>query len=423
MKKSSLLSNISSSSSDLATIDEPTSPSLRRWDDLRQHFLPHLLSSRTSDIQSSSTPSPAFLVPPRPSTPKQFRMPKLGFRQVAEQAPEALVDQVTRFADDILRASRAVRSAEPKAHRREREGTLATVATSFNMSFMSSNASLGLGTPTPNHLPPRSRKGRPETTIPSVHVNIALTISSPHFLIHFVLPHESEVLSALLSPFVGVRGEKVVNEQLQAMETFETIVKTWRAASEVAFLERCLWCCKVARITQDKTGVRMKALVALSTCLFSTAGLFASGSFVHLQTLFQALFSLQVSLLAEGDSEGALYVRELIDGVRKVGSKEGLGGSMLIQEYEVQLVSEADTQAILDFAVIMALAACLESATQGEHRYFLHHLVETKESGFGDIASSHHSSNLMRIKSLCVAHCSHALLSLLPSSDWGATVH
>ncbi|KAH9171401.1 hypothetical protein EDB89DRAFT_2179290 [Lactarius sanguifluus] len=435
VKKSSLLSNISisSSASDLAAIDEPPSPSRRRWDDLRHHFLPQLLSSRASDIQSSSTPPPAFFAPPRPSTPKQFRMPKLGFRQVVEQAPEALVDQITRFGDDILRASRAVRSAEPKAQRREREGTLATVATSFNMSFMSSNASLGLGTPNPNYLPPSRAKAvrRPPSLqsmsvshSPSAAPTSLYTVISYYASITpsqkdstIVLPHESEVLSALLSPFVSVRSEKDVNEQLQAMEAFETIVKTWRAVSEVAFLERCLWCCKVARITQDRTGVRMKALVALSTCLFSSAGLFAAGSFVHLQTLFQTLFSLQVSLLAEGDSEGASYVRELIDGVRKVGRNEGLGSSMLIQKYEVQLVSEADTQAILEFAVIMALAACLESAMQDEHRYILHHLAEMKESGFGDIASSHHSPDLMRIKSLCVAHCSHALLSFLPSSD------
>ena len=40
-----------------------------------------------------------------------------------------------------------------------------------------------------------------------------------------------------------------------------------------------------------------------------------------------------------------------------------------------------------------------------------------QEGGFGDITSSHHSSDLMRIKSLCIAHCSHALLSFLLSSD------
>lgn len=120
----------------------------------------------------------------------------------------------------------------------------------------------------------------------------------------------------------------------------------------------------------------MKTLVVLSACLFPSVGRSATRSFIHLQTLLQALFSLQASLLAEGDSEGASYVLELIDGVRKVAHQEGLGGAMLIQQYEVQLGSEADARAVLDFAVIMALASCLENATQGEHRYILHHLTE-----------------------------------------------
>lgn len=360
-------------------------------------------------------------------------MPKLGFKQVVEQAPEASVDQIKRFADDILRASRAMRSVETKAQRREREGTLATVATSFNMNFMSSNANLGLNTSTSNYLPPsRAKAIRRPPSLQSVTVShspsaaptslytvisyyASITLSQQQSTI--VLPHESEVLSAFLSPFMSVRGEKVINEQLQALEAFEIIVKTWRAASEVAFLERCLWCCKVARMIQDKAGVRMKALVALSTCLFSSAGPFVTGSFVHLQTLFQALFSLRGSLLAEDESEGASYVHELIDGVKKAGSKEWLGGSVLVQQYEVQFVSEADTKAVVDFAVIMALAACLESAMQGEHRYILYLLAEMKEGEFGDIVSPLHSPDLMRVKSLCVAHCSQALLSLLPSSD------
>ena len=119
----------------------------------------------------------------------------------------------------------------------------------------------------------------------------------------------------------------------------------------------------------------MKALIALSTCLSPPVGRSATRSFIHLQTLFQALFSLQGSLLAEGDSEGASYVLELIDGMRKVAHKE-LGDSMLIQQYEVQLGSEADTQAVLDFVVIMALSSCLENAMQSEHRYILRHLTE-----------------------------------------------
>ena len=241
VKKSSLLSNVSSAS-DLATIDEPPpSPSRRRWDDLRQHFLSHLGSNPAPEAQASSIPPPPFHVPPRPSTPKQFRMPKLGFKQVVEKASEASVDQIIRLEDDILRASRAVRSVEPKAQK--------SVATSFNMGFMGSNASLGLSTPTLSYMPPsRSRATQrppslqstttsysPSTTSTSLFTVISYyaSVTSRQQHSKISLPHESEVLLALLLPFMSVRDEKVINEQLQAVEAFEIIVKTWRASSEV----------------------------------------------------------------------------------------------------------------------------------------------------------------------------------------------
>jgi len=175
-------------------------------------------------------------------------MPKLGFKQTVDQAEEAAAGQIKRFADDILRASRAARS-EPKTQRREREGTLASVATSLNMSFMSSNANLGLSTPTSDYLPPgRAKAGWRPPSLQSTTISISSQSAAPTSLYAVlanyasiipvqqhsatVLPHESEVLSALLPPFMSVRGEKVVNEQLKALEAFETIMKTWRAASE-----------------------------------------------------------------------------------------------------------------------------------------------------------------------------------------------
>jgi hypothetical protein len=128
---------------------------------------------------------------------------------------------------------------------------------------------------------------------------------------------------------------------------------------------------------QDKRDIRLRVLGALSICLFSSGRPSKTGWFVILQTLFQALFSLQGSLLAEGDSEGASYVHELITGVRKVGC-EGLDASLLMQQYGVQLRSEADAQAVLDCVVIMALAICTENATGGEHRYILSNVMAAK---------------------------------------------
>jgi hypothetical protein len=260
VKKSSLLSNVTSPS-DIVAADEP-SQSKRRWDEVRHHFLP----ARAAQAQRPATPPPAPDVPQRPSTPKQFRIPKLGLRQVVEQAQESVVDQHKRFADDILGAIRGVRTVESKASRREREGTLATMATSFNMSFVASSASLGMASiPTSNHLPQsRSWAARRPPSLQSVAAHSPIAASSSlftaishhasiaHGQVHVddFLPHESEVLSALSMPFMTPRSEITDSERLQTLETFETIVRTWPTPSDEVSpstfvrqcrLQLCLW--------------------------------------------------------------------------------------------------------------------------------------------------------------------------------------
>jgi hypothetical protein len=123
----------------------------------------------------------------------------------------------------------------------------------------------------------------------------------------------------------------------------------------------------------------MRVLGTLSTCLFSSGDLSKTGSVIILQTLFQALFSLQGSFLAEGDSEGAAYVHELISGIKKTGSEE-INTSLLMQQYGDQVRSEADAQAVLDCVTIMALAACTENAPDGERRYMLDNMMAVKVS-------------------------------------------
>lgn len=130
-------------------------------------------------------------------------------------------------------------------------------------------------------------------------------------------------------------------------------------------------------MTRNQGDVRRRVLGALSTCLFPSGDLYETGSVIILQTLFQALFSLQSSLLAEGDSEGAAYVHELIDGVKMAGSK-GLDAPLLMQQYGVQLHSEADARAVLDCVIIIALAACTENANDGEHHYLLSNVTAAK---------------------------------------------
>lgn len=132
-------------------------------------------------------------------------------------------------------------------------------------------------------------------------------------------------------------------------------------------------------MVQDQREFRTRVLNALFTCLFSSGDPSKIGSVISLQTLFQALFSLQGSLLAEGDSEGASYVYELINGVKKAGC-EGLNASLFAQQYGDQVRSETDAQAILDCVIIMALATCAENAPDGERRFMLNNLMAAKVS-------------------------------------------
>jgi len=175
-------------------------------------------------------------------------MPKLGFRQVVEQAQESVGDQNKRFADDIRAALRPVRPTELKAPRREREGTLATMATSLNMGLMGSSASLAMASISTSNVTQQSR-GRGIRRPPSLqsvatHSPLAGPASLYAVISHYasispnqlhvakILPHEREVLSALLAPFVGPRGDATDGERLRAMEAFEVIVRTWDVASE-----------------------------------------------------------------------------------------------------------------------------------------------------------------------------------------------
>jgi hypothetical protein len=126
---------------------------------------------------------------------------------------------------------------------------------------------------------------------------------------------------------------------------------------------------------QDQWELRMRVLGALSACSSSDPS--KTESVTILLTLFQVLFSLQGSLLAEGDLEGASYVLELINVVKKTGC-EGLNVSLVMQQYGDQIRSEADAQAVLDCLIIMALAACMDNTFNGERLYMLNNVMAVK---------------------------------------------
>lgn len=261
VKKSSSLSNEPSSASDLVAADELSSQSRRRWDDVRRHFLPPRPPAQAAHVQSPTSPPIFSDVPQRPSTPKQFRLPKLGLRQVVEQAQESAGYQSKRFADDVRAALRAARPIVPKAQRREREGTLTSMTMPFNMGLMGSSASLGMASISASSHVTQSRSHgramRRPPSLTSLTSHSPLVTPSPLYSIishhasiasnqlHFVkfLPHESEVLAALLTSFMVPRSEAADSERLRAMEAFDIIVRTWKAAStEVSPFISVNWC-------------------------------------------------------------------------------------------------------------------------------------------------------------------------------------
>lgn len=227
----------------------PPSPSKRRWDTIRTHVT---RSSRASSLQRSGTPtisspSPSSPPPSRPQTPvKQYRFAqKKIFRNVVDQAREVAIDESRKLAEEIRKACWTVRFGEVQLKPKlEREATQGTLGSSLHLPFMSSTMSLPMAASSSTSTvqapqrygqlrrPPSMQSLATGGYTPSIaHITRALTnsmsMSRPQFL-----PLESMVLSTLLVPFLGPhRGEHVSFEQDMAVETFEFIIRAWKAPS------------------------------------------------------------------------------------------------------------------------------------------------------------------------------------------------
>lgn len=219
------------------------SPGKRRWDTLRAHVLPNSANSVNAPqpYTRPGTPSSAGASPPpsRPSTPKSYRFGQKIFRQVVEQAREVAVDEHRKFADSILKACWAARFGESSTRPRpEREGSQATVASTLHIPFMASAASLPIpGSHSFPSINVMRRQGSSQTVaVDSRTPSVAMIQQALTFSMVMnrpaALPHETHVLSALLVPFLGpYRSEQVSFEQQTAVETFEYLIRTWKAPS------------------------------------------------------------------------------------------------------------------------------------------------------------------------------------------------
>lgn len=360
------------------------SPGKRRWDTLRAHVLPNSANSVNAPqpYTRPGTPSSAGASPPpsRPSTPKSYRFGQKIFRQVVEQAREVAVDEHRKFADSILKACWAARFGESSTRPRpEREGSQATVASTLHIPFMASAASL----PNPgSHSFPSinvmRRQGSSQTVaVDSRTPSVAMIQQALTFSMVMnrpaALPHETHVLSALLVPFLGpYRSEQVSFEQQTAVETFEYLIRTWKAPSNEVDLDRCIWCCNAASVP---SGSRMRILGALSSLLFSRERTLSADTPLVLRALFQAMFSLLMCLSSTSSQAEVESLRAYIAAIRD-GQCGTPSPQSLEKEYGVRWSRNDNDQDVRRLIAIEGLIGQLEIGSESSRKWMLRNLVE-----------------------------------------------
>ncbi|KAG6812874.1 hypothetical protein H0H92_015802 [Tricholoma furcatifolium] len=398
-----------------------TSSSRTRWDQLRQHVLP--IRAATPPVPAASQ-GPAPTVPLRNQTPKPSRLARLGFRHVVEHVREA--DELVRKASqEIEKLCWTIKMAEPQKVKVESHATGSTL----HLAFMS-NASLS-STAASNVHPPHVRKKhelqRPQSiqslttairTVPSVKplCQIVLhhaTPSGEKKLFLTALPHESLVLSTLLTPFLSTEvGKQVEEERMVAIEAFEVTTRTWAPANEGMGVERYLWCCKAAFV--PPSTMRTRILSILWGLVIPTENNYVISTPECFQTLVQGLFFLLPTLRPLSNSPLAQEeVPLLMDVITKV--REGCCGELethfLQEEYDAIPSAADDKNFIRESILLESLSRCLEDCTNDSRIWLFQNTVEqywTNRPGkttFTPLLSAIHARTLNSI--------SRALLSIL----------
>lgn len=204
-------------------------PSRARWDTVRRHIIHSPSPSVTPSLAPSLQPIPKPFAPPlpagaRPSTPKSSKFPKLGMRQVVDTAREFAIEDVRKFALELERACVQLRAPEVIHNRSIREGSIGGSALSLSLPHPAVTTStlpstnLSKHSTGPTIAPPQ----------PSVLTLLRTLEQYEASLLHLprILPHESQVLSALLIPFMVPDSSE--REQEYALRAFILLIKTWR---------------------------------------------------------------------------------------------------------------------------------------------------------------------------------------------------
>lgn len=218
--------------------DAPPSPSKARWDHLRQHVLPSSTISQATPPPSATSTSYSSTVQqvPRSQTSKPSRFGLRGFRQVVEQVRDAaIVDGSDKFADEILKACWQSRFTDPTRGNSYLPfvSTTSLVDTNDNSSTLNqqSQRRAGMNRPSSMQSVVTSRQGPTIKYIHAILLHYA-TPSTNQPSVGSFLPHESQVLSALLTPLTTrTSGKRADEERWFSIESFEVAVKTWKAAT------------------------------------------------------------------------------------------------------------------------------------------------------------------------------------------------
>ncbi|PCH35413.1 hypothetical protein WOLCODRAFT_133859 [Wolfiporia cocos MD-104 SS10] len=363
----------------------PLSPGRQRWATLRSHVLPSAGGSTApvplrSGTARTTTPGQGTPPPTRPATPT--RPYRFGQKKIFRQVVEAAVDEHRKFSEEILSACWCARFGELSSRPRpEREGSQATIGSSLHLPFMTSAAALPM-VASPSISSIRTMR-RPESShtlamdprgVPSVGpLHRVMTFSNPATRPHS-LPHEAHVLSALLVPFLGAySGGSVASEQQTAVETFEQILRTWKAPSNEANLERCLWCCNAASVPSSS---RIRILGALSSILFSREKSFDAESPRILRTLYTGMFSLLMCLSSSPDAQSEAeslraYVFAVLDG--QCGSP---ASESFEKEYGVSWSSDDNAAHVRRVIAAESVISCLETGSEDSRKWVLRNLLE-----------------------------------------------
>ena len=216
-------SQFSEPSSRSSSPDSISSTSHARWERLRQYVLPPMSRANSGHSQQASSVS-STTYPARPQTPKPSRLARFGLRHVVEQVRDA-EDLSQRFADDIQKACWPSRYMEQaKGSRFDRDG----VSASMSSPLVASNSSVIGLRPDNRSLYNLQSSVSNSRSVPLLS-NIIRNASYSGVGINY-LPHETLVLSTLLTPFLTL-GEVggIVEERICAVEAFEVAVTRWKA--------------------------------------------------------------------------------------------------------------------------------------------------------------------------------------------------